>query len=92
MSSHHLVLVLQGAEQEEQPRTAAEWLKSLDLQVCADALNELGYDKIDLITDGDDEEVAAIVAAVEGIDGVKLPTVKKFKRELAKLRGKDENF
>lgn len=82
--------MLQEPEQE-QPWTA-EWLKTLDLQVCTDALNELGYDKIDSITEGDEEEVAAIVAAVEGIDGVKLPTVKKFKRELAKLRGKDESF
>jgi len=33
-----------------------------------------------------------MLAAVEGIVGVKKPTIKKFKRELAKLRGKGETF
>ena len=88
---HLSVFAFQGPEQEEQPRTAAEWLKSLDLEVCADALNELGYDKIDLVVEGDEEEVADMIAAVEAVEGIKKPTVKKFKRELAKLRGKDEN-
>ena len=32
------------------------------------------------------------MAALEGMDGVKLPIVKKFKRELAKLRGQGERF
>ena len=83
---------IQGPEPKEQPRTAAEWLKSLDLEVCTDALNELGYDKIDLITDGDEEEVADMIAAVEALEGIKKPTAKKFKRELAKLRGKGESL
>ena len=73
-----------------QPQTAKDWLKPLDLEICVDPLNELGYDKIDLITDGDDEEVADMIAAVEAVEGVKKPTVKKFKRELAKLRPHDE--
>eukprot|EP01045_Picozoa_sp_COSAG04_P026374 COSAG04_NODE_3649_length_2639_cov_1.785827_2_plen_67_part_00 len=34
----------------------------------------------------------AILAAVEAIEGVKKPTIKKFKRELAKLRGRGETF
>ena len=29
-----------------------------------------------------------MVAAVEGIDGIKKPTVKKFKGELVKMQGK----
>ena len=40
----------------------------------------------------DEEEVADMLAAVEGIAGVKKPAIKKFKRELAKLRGKGETF
>eukprot|EP01045_Picozoa_sp_COSAG04_P027537 COSAG04_NODE_4054_length_2335_cov_2.029964_2_plen_90_part_00 len=83
---------IQGPEPEEQPRTVAEWLKSLDLEVCTDVLNELGYDKIDLITDGDEEEVADMITAVEAAEGIKKPTAKKFKRELAKLRGKGESL
>ena len=41
-----------------------------------------------MIAEADEEEVGDMVAAVEGIDGVKKPTVKKFKREVAKLQGK----
>ena len=79
--------------QDEKPPTVVEWLKPLKLEVCLDALGDLGYgEDIELIVEGDEEEAAAIVAAVEGIDGVKLPTVKKFKRELAKLRGKGESL
>ena len=42
--------------------------------------------------EADEEEVVDILAAVESIHGVKKPTVKKFKRELAKIRGKGETF
>ena len=52
-----------------------------------------GYDEdLDMVLDADEEEVADMLAAVEGIAGVKKPTIKKFKRELAKLRGKGETF
>ena len=79
--------------QDEAATTVAGWLKSLKLEACHDALNDLGYgEDIDLITDGDDEEVADMIAAVEAVEGIKKPTVKKFKRELAKLRGKGESL
>ena len=45
-----------------------------------------------MVLDADEEEVADMLAAVEGIVGVKKPTIKKFKRELAKLRCKGETF
>ena len=78
--------------QDEAATTVAGWLKSLKLETCLDALNDLGYEDIDLVTDGDDEEVADMIAAVEAVEGIKKPTVKKFKRELAKLRGKGESL
>ena len=78
--------------QDETATTVAGWLKSLKLEACLDALNDLGYEDIDLVTDGDDEEVADMIAAVEAVEGIKKPTVKKFKRELAKLRGKGESL
>ncbi len=59
------------------------------VRVCAAALADLGYDEgLDMIAEADEEEVGDMVAAVEGIDGIKKPTVKKFKREVAKLQGK----
>ena len=71
----------------------AEWLQAIKLQVCYAALAEQGYgEDLDMVVDGDEEEVAVMLAAVEGMDGVKLPIVKKFKRELAKLRGQGERF
>jgi hypothetical protein len=33
-----------------------------------------------------------VVAAIEDVDGVKKPLMKKFKRELGKLRGNGESF
>eukprot|EP01048_Picozoa_sp_COSAG05_P000363 COSAG05_NODE_9_length_39734_cov_180.598067_27_plen_1828_part_00 len=73
--------------------TVAWWLRSSKLQMCEDALAEVGYDaELDMIVDGDEEEVAYMLAAVEGIAGIKLPVVKKFKRELAKIRAKGETF
>ena len=73
--------------------SVAEWLQSIKLQVCYAALAEQGYgEDLDMVVDGDEEEVAVMLAAVEGIDGVQLPIVKKFKRELAKLRGQGEKF
>ena len=40
-----------------------------------------------MIIDEEEEEVPAMVAAVEATEGIKRPTVNKFKRELKKLRG-----
>ena len=54
-------------------------------------MQAIGYDE-DLDTVLDADTVAGMLAAVEGIVGVKKPTIKKFKRELAKLRGKGETF
>ena len=45
-----------------------------------------------MVIDGDVEEVADLIEAVTAIEGIKKPTVKKFKRELAKVRGKGETF
>ena len=73
--------------------TVTSWLRSSKLQMCEAALAEAGYDaELDMVVDGDEEEVQDIIAAVEGIDGIKKPTVKKFKRELAKIRAKGETF
>ena len=44
-----------------------------------DALAQAGYDEdLDRILEADDEEVADMVAAVEGIAAMKKPAVKKF--------------
>ena len=73
--------------------SVAEWLQAIKLQVCYAALAEQGYgEDLDMVVDGDEEEIAVMLAAVEGMHGVKLPIVKKFKRELAKLRGQGERF
>ena len=53
---------LQGKQQ-----TVQAWLNSLDLEACEDALKELGYDQMDLIVDGDEEEVADIIAAFDNV-------------------------
>ena len=45
-----------------------------------------------MVLDADEEEVADILAAAESMVGMKKPTLEKFKRELAKLRGKGETF
>ena len=39
-----------------------------------------------MLEEGDEEEVADILAAIEAIEGVKKPTVKKFTRALEKFR------
>ena len=72
-SSAHELFRLPG-----QQRTVQAWLNSLDLEACEDARKELGYDQMDLIVDGDEEEGADIIAAVEAIDNIKKPVVKKF--------------
>eukprot|EP01047_Picozoa_sp_COSAG01_P006058 COSAG01_NODE_215_length_21709_cov_141.101217_35_plen_166_part_00 len=70
-----------------------QWLESVKLNACHPALDEQGYgDDIDMVVDGDEEEVGVMLAAVAGMEGVKLPIVKKFKCELAKLRGRGEKF
>ena len=69
------------------------WLTGIKLEVCHAALAELGYDEdLDMVVDGDDEEVADMLGAVVAIEGIKKPALKKFKRELAKLRGRGESF
>ncbi len=70
------------------PRTVLAWLQSVKLEACCASLAELGYDEdVDMIIDEEEEEVPAMVAAVEATEGIKRPTVNKFKRELKKLRG-----
>ena len=71
----------------------AERLNFKKLAICEDALVEVGYyEELEMVIDGDDEEVADMVAAVEAIAGVKKPTIKKFKRALAEVRGQGETF
>ena len=73
--------------------TVASWLQDTKLAMCEEALAEAGYDaELDMIIEGDAEEVADMLEAVEAIGGIKKPTVKKFKRELAKIRGQAETF
>ena len=87
-------LIIRGCKpqvQEDQPpASVAEWLKQTNLEMCGDALKELGCDDMDMLVEGDEEDIADIVAAVEATEGIKKLAVKKFKRELAKLRGEDE--
>ena len=45
---------------------------------------------MDMLAEGDQEDIADIVAAVEATEGIKKLAVKKFKRELAKLRGEEQ--
>ena len=90
-------IVTQGAVEEGVPPTAhasvLEWLASVKLQACHPALDEQGYgDDIDMVLDGDEEEVSVMLSSVMEMEGVQLPIVKKFKRELAKLRGRGETF
>ena len=70
------------------PQSVLAWLKSVKLEACYASLSELGYgEDLEMLEEGDEEEVADILAAIEAIEGVKKPTVKKFTRELKKLRG-----
>ena len=86
-------LAVPEPEPEPELVSVGAWLQSIKLSVCVDALALAGYDEdMDMILEADGEEVADMIAAVAGIAGVKKPTVKKFKRELAKLRGKGESF
>jgi hypothetical protein len=74
-------------------RTIADWRRQTKLVMCEVAVAEAGYDaELALVEDGDAEEVGDMVAAVEAVEGIKKPTVKKFKRKLAKVRGKRERF
>ena len=79
-------------EAEEGVPPVIDWLDSVKLQVCYPALAALGYHELDMLKYADDEEVADMLAAVEAIEGIKKQTVRKFKRELAKLRGRGETF
>jgi hypothetical protein len=70
-----------------------QWLESVKLQACHAALEVDGYgDDIDCVMEGDDEEVALMITAVSQMEGIKIAMLKKFKRELAKLRGRGEAF
>ena len=76
--------------------TIDEWLTQVRLSVFVDCLARLGY-KGDLgytsdLVEVDSEELEDIMRAVEGVEGVMKPAVKKFKREIAKLRGRGESF
>ena len=71
----------------QQQQTVRAWLSSVKLDVCIAPLAELGYDDdLDMVREGDDDEVADMLRAISAIAGVKKPTVKKFTRELEKLR------
>ena len=75
------------APAQQQQQTVRAWLSSVKLDVCIAPLAELGYDDdLDMVREGDDEEVADMLRAISAIAGVKKPTVKKFTRELEKLR------
>ena len=68
-------------------------MKQITLEVCLATLAALDYgDELEMIIEGDEEEMGDIVGAVEAIEGVSKAKIKKFKRELAKLRGKGENL
>ena len=71
-------------------------LQRVKLVQCHAALDATGYgDDIDMLLDGDEEEMADIVGAVQAIgvaDKRLKGAVKKFMRELAKLRGQGETF
>ena len=98
--AHQVRITSCGAAQVSPPaqiaplgRPTLSWEAVAPPIVCHAALAEQGYgEDLDMVVDGDEEEVAVMLAAVEGMDGVKLPIVKKFKRELAKLRGQGERF
>ena len=67
--------------------TVARWLSKKKLEVCADALAELGYDaELDMVKEGDDQEVQDMIKAVEAIKGFKRAHVNKFKRKLDEVR------
>ena len=58
------------ASSAEQGVSAGAWLQSIKLSVCVDALSLAGYDEdLDMIQEADGEEVADMIAAVEGIAG-----------------------
>ena len=73
--------------------TVAEWLEATKLTVCQAALEAAGYDdELIEVVEADEEEVVDIIAAVEGIEGIQKPKLRRFKRGLAKVRGKGEAF
>ena len=86
----------QPAEGEPPQQSVLEWLSASKLEACHAALDEIGYgDDLDMLIEGDGDEVAEILAAVEQLavgDKKAKPKVKKFKRELSKLRGRAEQF
>ena len=72
----------------EAPTDTAQWLEATKLVKCSDALEDY-TDVVDL-QEADGEEVAEIIAAVAAL--ASKPILRKFKRELATLRGKGETF
>ena len=71
-------------------------LQRVKLVQCHAALDATGYgDDIDMLLDGDEVEMSEIAEAVKAIgvaDKRLKGAVKKFMRELAKLRGQGETF
>lgn len=72
------------------------WLDAIKLADCHVALEEIGYgEDLTMLIEGDEEEVSEMLKAVEALatgDKKAKPKVKKFKRELARLRGRGEQF
>jgi len=78
-------------------RTVQDWLESVNMDWCHGVLVDLGYvgpifGQIDQIKEADEDEVVDMMAAVQTISTSASGRVKKFKRELAKLRGLGETF
>ena len=65
-----------------------EWLADIKLEMCHAALKELGYDEdMQMVIDGDDEEVQDMIGAVEGVEGVKKSHLKNFKQGAGEVPG-----
>ena len=83
--------VAQPEPELQTPTDTAQWLAQWPKLVkCSDALEDY-TDVVDL-QEADGEEVAEIIAAVAALASVGKPVLRKFKRELATLRGKGETF
>ena len=83
-------------EPEPEPRKTYEhvrdWLAAKKLEDFSEVMEEEGYiDCVDLV-EAEDDEVPEILAAAAAVEDVKKPALRKFKRELAALRGKGETL
>jgi hypothetical protein len=72
-----------------QTQTIAQWLEGSGLGKCATALED--YLEVIDLQEADSEEVIELLAAVAAT-GVSKPVLRRFKRELAALRGQGETF